>query len=172
MAQEHVEVYSLSSVPTKRELLHIINASLQTRLVNDYLVKVDRASMYAFVEMRSPFLDKDLAQFASTLRVNQLYYNREPKAILKTILLKDFSKDFVNRRKMGFVFPLMDFFVGHARVVEETIMACDYPFEMNKRVLKEKLAKLFAGDVGQIHKVFSLYVLARWLEGNKHYLQK
>jgi asparagine synthase (glutamine-hydrolysing) len=42
-------------------------SSVHSRLLNDYLVKVDRASMMNSLEIRCPFLDKDLAEFSFTI---------------------------------------------------------------------------------------------------------
>lgn len=102
---EHRFIWDAFAVHSPNDVINLMSASLKTRLLNDYLVKVDRASMFASLEMRTPFLDKDLAQFAATLKPFQLFYSG-PKSILKDIALRYFSEEFVNRQKMGFSVPL------------------------------------------------------------------
>jgi len=85
LKNEHQYIWKEFSPNSSSDLINVLSASLKTRLLNDYLVKVDRASMYASLEMRSPFLDKDLAEFAATLKPEQLFYKTGTKSILKEI---------------------------------------------------------------------------------------
>ena len=72
-------------------------SDLENYLVDDILVKVDRASMYNSLECRAPFLDYNIFQETLKLKNNQLFFKSEGKIILKKILNeylpKNFSKD-------------------------------------------------------------------------------
>ncbi len=81
-------------------------SSVHTRLLNDYLVKVDRSSMMNSLEIRCPFLDKDLAEFAFTIPGNLKLQNGTTKYILKELAKKYVDKDIVSREKMGFGVPI------------------------------------------------------------------
>jgi len=48
-------------------MLSLIN----THLIDDFFVKVDRASMANSLEVRSPFVDKNLIEFALTIPSEQ-----------------------------------------------------------------------------------------------------
>lgn len=167
---EHRSLYDSTVIPSRSDLLRVINASLKTRLINDYLVKVDRASMYASLEMRSPMLDKDLAAFAATLKPAQIYAQGEPKAILKSILLQDFPESFVNRKKMGFGFPVADQFAAEFSKVKESILDNTYPFDLNRDFVLELLDSQRSGNQGHTHKIFALFVLSKWVRINQNYL--
>ena len=84
----------------------LLYASLKTRLPNDYLVKTDRASMANSLELRTPFLDKNLLEYSSKLNYDEIMYKGENKYLLKCIAEKHFGYEFVNRPKMGFGLPL------------------------------------------------------------------
>ena len=76
-------------------------------LCEDILVKVDRASMLNSLEMRSPFLDKDVINFAykyipSSLKAN----SRERKIILQKLSKKILPSNYDSSRKQGFSIPL------------------------------------------------------------------
>lgn len=103
---EHSRIWELFAAKSNSDVIKVMSASLKTRLVSDYLVKVDRSTMYASIEMRSPLLDKNLAELAVTLKPTQLFYRDQPKSILKEIAKKHFGVDFVNRNKMGFSTPI------------------------------------------------------------------
>lgn len=91
-------------------LSHLMSAGLHTRLVNDYLVKVDRASMYCSLEMRSPFLDQDLAEFAATIPWKQLFTPYGTKSILRELALQYLPRSLVTREKQGFSVPAKEWF--------------------------------------------------------------
>lgn len=77
-------------------------------LTDDLLVKVDRGSMAFGLETRAPFLDVDLANFAANLNVKYKLNDGHGKYLLKKLLSKNFSEDFVFREKKGFQIPLDD----------------------------------------------------------------
>ncbi len=69
------------------------------------MLKVDRTSMANSLEVRSPFVDHRLVEYI--LSTSPSYYDsNNSKVILKNYLATDFNSEFINRRKMGFVFNL------------------------------------------------------------------
>jgi asparagine synthase (glutamine-hydrolysing) len=79
---------------------------LQT-LPDDYLVKVDRASMANSLEVRSPFLDYRLVEHAYKLIPTQLKVTtREQRYLQKLMAKKYLPKEFVMNRKQGFSIPM------------------------------------------------------------------
>lgn len=158
---EHSNIFLESSNPAKSELLRIMNASLRTRLVNDYLVKVDRASMYASIEMRSPFLDKELTDFTAQLTPKQLFYKGEPKSILKDLLKKQFPNEFVYRRKSGFAFTVRDFLKNEPRL-ESIILDSPIFKHWNLPILQQIIREHKTDIKDHSHRLYALYVLAIW----------
>jgi len=80
-------------------------------LKEDLLVKIDRASMANSLEIRSPFLDSTLIEFAfneipSFLKVS----NGERKILLKRLAEKILPNNFDIQRKQGFSMPLKHLF--------------------------------------------------------------
>ena len=73
----------------------LLHASIKTRLVNDYLVKTDRATMFNSLELRTPFLDKDLIEFSNSLPYDSIMHQGENKYITKKIAEKHFSKELI-----------------------------------------------------------------------------
>ena len=75
-------------------------------LENDSNVKVDRASMAFSVEVRSPFLDYRIIEFARTLPVSYRYSSNVKKRILRDVLKKYIPEEVFNHPKKGFSIPL------------------------------------------------------------------
>ena len=79
-----------------------------TYLPGDLLTKVDRCSMLHGLEVRSPFMDRDLVQFATTLRGRDLVRGGRGKALLRAAFAGDLPPEVFRRRKMGFAAPVGD----------------------------------------------------------------
>lgn len=71
-----------------------------------YLAKADRATMAASLEMRSPLLDKELAEYAFSLRGSLKLKGGELKYLLKKLASKYVPREIIYRSKTGFVVPL------------------------------------------------------------------
>ncbi len=79
---------------------------LQHYLPDDILTKVDRATMYASLEGRDPFLDHRIVEFARKLPLGMKYNNRTMKYILKKLLGRYLPEAMFNRPKQGFAVPI------------------------------------------------------------------
>ena len=77
----------------------------KTTLVDDLLVKVDRATMAYSIEGREPFLDHRLVEFAARLNSNFHYRNKTPKSLLREICYEYIPKSLMDRPKKGFAIP-------------------------------------------------------------------
>ena len=76
-------------------------------LAEDILVKVDRASMLNSLEVRSPFLDLNIIEFAYSKVPNKYKVTEtEKKIILKKLASNILPREFDLHRKQGFSIPL------------------------------------------------------------------
>ena len=79
---------------------------IHTYMPGDVLTKVDIASMACALEVRSPFLDHELVEFAATLPWDFKLHGSDRKHILKTAFADLLPSEILNRRKRGFGIPL------------------------------------------------------------------
>lgn len=79
---------------------------LYNTLSNNFLVKVDRASMAYGVEVRCPFLDKRLLDFAQTIPTEYKMSLFQTKKLMRDIIKDLLPKEIVYRWKQGFSPPL------------------------------------------------------------------
>ena len=88
-------------------LLHrLLDLNVKTYLVDDLLPKVDRMSMAHGLEVRSPFLDPELASFALRLAPSLKARGMRLKRVLKAATVDLLPPEVVRRRKKGFGVPL------------------------------------------------------------------
>jgi asparagine synthase (glutamine-hydrolysing) len=85
-----------------QNLYHVLMA----RLPNDYLVKVDVASMKVALELRSPFLDTDLCTLASSLDPRLKVKGGVQKYLPKKLAERYLPWEVIYRPKKGFSLPL------------------------------------------------------------------
>jgi asparagine synthase (glutamine-hydrolysing) len=75
-------------------------------MVDDLLVKTDRLSMAHSLELRVPFLDPKVAEFAFSLPTKMKVRGFEKKRLLRRALEPLLPKEIVHGRKQGFSIPI------------------------------------------------------------------
>jgi asparagine synthase (glutamine-hydrolysing) len=87
-------------------LSRMLYIDLKTWLVDDLLIKADKMTMAHGVELRVPFLDHRVVEFAATIPSNMKIRNSEPKWILKEAMRDRLPAEILTRKKQGFPTPL------------------------------------------------------------------
>ena len=149
--------------PNKGDFLQrMTKMDFENYLPEDILVKVDRASMANSLELRSPFLDKEIIEFSfgrvpSPLKAS--YADR--KILLKKLAKKLLPKEFDLKRKQGFSIPLghwlsqskyKDFF-------HDVLLDSDSIFQ---RPIVEKLFEGQKNGKNNSERLFSLVIFELW----------
>lgn len=75
-------------------------------LPNDLLMKADKMSMSAGLEVRTPFLDKDLIEYFSGLPYNA----KHKRSLFRAVISKYIPSVILNKKKQGFTLPLTEWF--------------------------------------------------------------
>ncbi|MFO0837904.1 MAG: asparagine synthase (glutamine-hydrolyzing) [Phycisphaerae bacterium] len=86
------------------------SADYGTYLPDDILVKVDRMAMMSSLEVRVPFLDHTLIEFANRLPTRAKLHRGIGKRVLKRVLARHVPNEWVVRRKRGFGIPIKHWF--------------------------------------------------------------
>lgn len=146
----------------------IVYGSFKTRLVNDYLVKTDRASMFNSLELRTPFLNPELIDYTSKISSNLLMKNGGNKYLLKKVAEKYFDKEFIYRPKQGFGIPIGDWIKNKWRKsFEEVFYSRDInPVGLRYDVIDDLYERHLSGKSDHTHALWSIYVYHKWLDQN------
>jgi asparagine synthase (glutamine-hydrolysing) len=81
-------------------------------LPDDILYKVDRMSMAHSLEVRPPFLDHRIVEFAASLPEDLKIRGSELKYILRQLMKDKLPQSILHRPKVGFDIPVHDWFRG------------------------------------------------------------
>ena len=144
----------------------------KTWLVDDLLLKADKMTMASSVELRVPFLDHRIVEFAMSIPSKFKIRKREGKYILKSIAKEILPIEIVSRKKMGFPVPTREWFGSdNIEMIEDNLfsprsLVRDY---FSEGTMKELLKSHVAGVEDSSKIIFSLLVLNAW--GNM-YLRK
>jgi asparagine synthase (glutamine-hydrolysing) len=84
-------------------------------LADDILYKTDRMSMAHSVEVRPPFLDSRIVDFAAGLPEDFKLHGKTSKYVLRRLMADKLPAEILNRPKMGFDIPAHDWFRGPLR---------------------------------------------------------
>lgn len=87
-----------------------ISVDIKTVLPDDYLTKVDRMSMANSLEVRVPFLDHKLLEFAAVIPSKFKLKGLNTKYLLKEVMKNRLPEEIINGKKKGFSIPLSRWF--------------------------------------------------------------
>jgi asparagine synthase (glutamine-hydrolysing) len=138
-------------------------------LPDDLLTKVDRASMLHALEVRSPFMDHELVQFAAGLTTDQLLKGG-PKRMLREAFADDLPAWVFKRKKMGFAVPIGDWFRGELRaMLRDHLFAGDsFAAKHFSRPVVERLVEEHeTSRVDHSQRLYALLMLELWWRGEK-----
>jgi asparagine synthase (glutamine-hydrolysing) len=92
-------------------------------LLDDILVKVDRCSMLNSLEVRAPFLDRDVAEFVARLPVRFKLHGLKRKYLLKKTFADLLPEKILHRNKRGFQIPVSEWLSGRLRPLMEDLLS-------------------------------------------------
>jgi asparagine synthase (glutamine-hydrolysing) len=105
----------LSTAGTDDPLNRALYYDFQTLLPDQVLPFVDRLSMAHSVEVRPPFLDHRLVEFAATIPGHMKIRNGREKHILKEAVKGLIPDGILSRKKEGFVLPVDQWLLGELK---------------------------------------------------------
>jgi asparagine synthase (glutamine-hydrolysing) len=86
-------------------------------LPDDLLAKVDRMSMAHSIEVRPPYLDHRIVEFAATLPASLKIRGTKQKIVLRELMRGKLPASTLRRKKMGFDFPAHEWLRGPLRTL-------------------------------------------------------
>ena len=140
---------------------------LMTYLPDDILTKVDRMSMACSLEVRAPFLDREVVEFMSAVPRQRKFTGLRGKNLLRRVARRYLPDSIVDRRKHGFAVPVAGWLQGELRgwmeelLLGETIRQRGF-FDAGH--LATMVGSHLSGKRDYSQQLWALLVLELWLE--------
>lgn len=128
----------IAHLPRWNQLIYLY---CRTYLMDQVLVKVDRSSMAASLEVRAPFLDYRFVDFVNSIDSRYKLRGFETKYLLKKLMEDKLPSSIVYRKKQGFAVPLSFWFRHELKDFVHDILS------------KEALEKVGYFDVGAVERL-------------------
>ncbi|HVM61820.1 MAG TPA: asparagine synthase (glutamine-hydrolyzing) [Verrucomicrobiae bacterium] len=138
---------------------------LETSLAEGLLTKADRASMSSALELRAPFLDRDVMEFAATLPRAERVHGTKTKVFLKRYALRYLPSSIVNRKKRGLSVPLAAWLRGPLREWAESQLYSELLGDagLNNAAALKLLEEHCQRRADHARVLWTLIVLSKWL---------
>jgi asparagine synthase (glutamine-hydrolysing) len=136
-------------------------------LPDDILTKVDRMSMAHAVEVRPPFLDHRIVEFAATLPASFKIRGSCQKFLLKELMRGKLPPAIRRRKKIGFDIPVHDWLRGPLRsFLLETLRegATAYPELFRREAIEFYLTSHFERRANLGYHLWGLLILFLWMK--------
>lgn len=156
-----------SSLKYDASINNILMADTRLVLPNDMLYKVDLMSMANGLEVRVPFLDHNLVEFALSIPDKYKINASSQKIILRDILKDLLPGELHHRPKHGFEVPLLKWFRKDLKsMIENDLLAEQFIEEQgifNMPAIRKLKQKLYSGNPGDAHaNIWALIVFQSW----------
>jgi len=144
-----------------------LDADLRLVLPGDMLTKVDLMSMSNSLEVRVPFLDKDLVSFARSLPDHYKVSKSQRKKVLQDAFHYILPRELHHRPKKGFEVPMLNWLRNELSEDLKKIVF-DYDMIQSQKLFKTESIqvlekRLNSNNPGDVHSIlWSLFVFQKW----------
>lgn len=146
------------------ELNRMLSVDLQAWLPDDLLIKADKMTMAASIELRVPFLDHRIVEFAGRLPCHLKVRDGQTKYLLKEVMRKRLPAEILMARKRGFPIPIGQWLRGELyRSAQSWLLDSPLLRGLFKRHELEKLLRIQRSGRQDLHnEIYGLICLAVW----------
>ena len=148
----------------------MMHVDFETYLQDDILCKVDRSSMYSSMEVRAPFLAKELIEYVYLLPSKYKISNGKSKIILRGILNKYLPENYFERPKQGFAIPVAHWMRTDLRDWVDNLLSkelLDSHGLFNNKIVERIKNEHMLAHHNHEHKLWSMIQFNQWYTENK-----
>lgn len=137
-----------------------------TWMLHDILLKADKMSMASSLELRVPFLDREVLKVALRIPTKYRVQKHSTKAALRKAALREIPRETANKPKLGFPVPLNDWlrqepYASQVRAAFSSEAAAKF---FDRQRILALLDDHVAGRAGNMKKVWSVYCFLLWYD--------
>ncbi len=141
-------------------------ADLNTWLLYDILQKADKMSMASSLELRVPFLDREVLKVALSIPAEHRVHKDKTKVALRLAASRELPAKTADMRKLGFPTPLNDWlrqdkYYNKVRAAFESDAAAEL---FNTKAILQLLDDHKNGTAKNMKKIWSIYAFLTWYD--------
>jgi len=147
----------------------IIGSFFKSFLLDGEIIKTSNAYSSVDIDIREPFMDRELIEFMAKVPQNIKVKNKIKKYLLKEIVYEFIPKEIMDRPKKGFSSPISKWmrgilydmvmsYVNKERIDNEGILNAEFAIEIRDR--------FFSGKEEYRYKLWSIFLFELWYEKN------
>tara|TARA_B100001123_G_scaffold305220_1_gene340968 strand:- start:171 stop:2099 length:1929 start_codon:yes stop_codon:yes gene_type:complete len=143
----------------------LVATDIQMYLPDDLLVKMDIASMAHSLEVRSPFLDHHVVEFAARVPASFKLQRGRTKPLLADVVAPSLPPSVLRRRKMGFGVPIEHWLRGDLRELAHDLLLSSRALGRGyfvRGTLERYLSEHERGEAQHHMRVWGLMMLEQW----------
>ena len=162
-------IQTLAGIKNNNNNNHTQLLDILTYLPGDILFKSDRMSMANGLEVRSPFLDKDLVEYAMSIPEHFLFEKNKGKQPLRKIFKDKLPSEIISRSKEGFSVPIAKWIKDDLKeMFSDKLLSNNARIHsiINKSEIKSMLELHYNNNVDFSVKLWNLFCLELWAERN------
>ena len=151
-------------VKNEDEITQMMYINMHFWLAKDMLLKADKMSMANSVELRVPFLDKEVWNVARKIPSKYLIKDGETKKVFRDVAAEVIPEEWAKRRKLGFPVPFFMWIKEekYFNKVKELFMQ-DWVSEFfDKDKINKMLDAHYAGVENHGRKLYNIYIFLVW----------
>ncbi|MDQ6658903.1 MAG: asparagine synthase (glutamine-hydrolyzing) [Actinomycetota bacterium] len=139
------------------------HVDLFTWLRGDILVKADKMTMANALELRVPFLDKEVFEVARSVPESEKVTPKTTKLALRKAMELIVPPHVLNRRKLGFPVPIRHYLAGNSyEWARDIILAAQTDSYIDPRAVLALLDAHKAGDADHSRRIWTVLVFMLW----------
>ena len=155
---------TLDKVKDKPEILQKMYLDMKFWLPYDILLKADKMTMANSLELRVPFLDKEVFKFSSEIPVHYLIKDNTTKYAFRKAASKKIPEEWSKRKKLGFLVPFREWIKEdkYYKIVKNLFNE-EYVEEFfDKDKINKLLQDHYDGICNNARKIYTIYAFLVW----------
>ncbi|TXG38871.1 asparagine synthase (glutamine-hydrolyzing) [Seonamhaeicola maritimus] len=166
-SNEFKELYNFEHANTNKDLILKLRENEFFGHLQRVLVKVDRMSMANSLEVRVPFLDKEVVRETFNRLPETFQSSNDLKKTLKLLMLDFYSSSSINNKKQGFAVPMEKWLKGPLKKEVKTLVF-DTAFYgaglIKTNAIKDYVKDFYANKHEAAWGVWHIYAWQKWAQ--------
>lgn len=151
-------------VKREKDIVKKMYIDMHFWLPQDILLKADKMTMANSIELRVPFLDKEVWDVVRKIPTKYLIRSKETKEIFRNVAKEEMPKEWSTRRKLGFPVPFSKWIreEKYYKLVKKAFNEDYVEKFFDKKVINDLLEKHYQGKENNGRKIYNIYIFLIW----------